>query len=125
MDDRALWEAFSESRLPADRWTHREHLRIAWMFLKGHSLDEAHLLMRVGIIRLNAFHALVETPARGYHETLTRFWLALVASLMRGAPAESSEAFADAHVQHLGKDAALRYYSRARLMSIEARAIFV
>ena len=78
LTDEALWQAFSTSTLPAEAWTHRAHLRMAWLFLKRHPLDEAHLLLRVGIIRLNAFHGLVETPVRGYHETLTRLWLALI-----------------------------------------------
>jgi len=125
LTDEAIWQAFSASTLPAEAWTHRAHLRMAWLFLKRHPLDEAHLLLRVGIIRLNAFHGLVETPARGYHETLTRLWLALVASLMRAADAQTSAAFVDAHAVELGRDAAARYYSRERVMSPRARAIFV
>lgn len=125
MDDQTLWEAFHASRLPAAQWTHREHLRVAWMFLQRHALDEAHLLMRVGIIRLNAFHGLVETPARGYHETLTRVWLVLVASRRQTATEATSDAFVEAHAGPLGRDAALVHYSRARLMSARARAIFV
>jgi hypothetical protein len=125
MDDRALWDAFSESRLPADRWTHREHLRVAWMFLERHPLDEAHLLMRVGIIRLNAFHELVETPARGYHETLTRVWLALIARLRATASERTSDAFVEAHSASLSRDAVLSHYSRERIMSVRARSIFV
>lgn len=42
MDDRTLWDAFSAARLPKGRWTHREHLRVAWMYLERHALDEAH-----------------------------------------------------------------------------------
>jgi hypothetical protein len=125
LGDEALWRGFGDAALPAAAWTHRAHLRVAWMFLQRHPLDEAHLLMRAGIIRLNAFHGLVETPARGYHETLTRLWLALIASLMRAADAPTSGAFVDAHAGALGKDAALRHYSRERLMSVRARAVFV
>lgn len=127
LTDEALWQAFGASTLPAEAWTHRAHLRMAWLFLKRHPIDEAHLLLRVGIIRLNAFHNLVETPVRGYHETLTRLWLALIASLIRtaDAPAPTSAAFVDTHAAALGRDAAARYYSRERLMSPRARAIFV
>jgi hypothetical protein len=95
------------------------------MHLDRHPLDEAHLLMRVGIIRLNAFHELVETPARGYHETLTRVWLALVAKLRVTAIETTSDAFVDAHGGALGREAVLAHYSRERLMSVRARAIFV
>lgn len=125
MDDRELWDAFSSSSVPAEAWTHREHLRIAWMFTGRHSIDEAHVLMRVGIIRLNAFHGLVETPARGYHETLTRVWLVLIAALRSTSDAETSAAFVDAHGAQLGRDAVLSHYSRERITSVRARAVFV
>lgn len=123
--DEELWAAFNASSLPAADWTHRAHLRVAWMFLSRHPLDEAHLLMRVGIIRLNAFHGLVETRARGYHETMTRVWLALVARLMRTAEAASSGDFVDACAGSLGRDAVLRHYSKERLFGVRARAVFV
>ena len=54
LDDDALWRAFHDRTLPAAQWTHAAHLRIAWLHLARHELDEAHLRMRVGIIRLNA-----------------------------------------------------------------------
>lgn len=125
LGDEELWSAFGASALPATAWTHRAHLRVAWLFLKRHPLDDAHLLMRAGIIRLNAFHGLVETPARGYHETLTRVWLALIAALMKATDAASSGAFVDACAGALGKEAALRHYSRERIFSVRARAMFV
>ena len=107
-DDDSLWCAFQDRTLPAARWTHAEHLRIAAMHLARYSLDEAHLLMRVGIIRLNLAHGLVETATRGYHETLTRVWLVLVAAGQAGE-----------------REAPLRYYSRERLFSLAARTMFV
>jgi hypothetical protein len=125
LSDEELWLAFGTSKLPAGDWTHHAHLRVAWMFLKRHPLDEAHVLMRVGIIRLNAFHGLVETPSRGYHETLTRLWLSLVASSMQTADAPRSGAFVDACIDSLGKDAVLRHYSPELATSVRARAIFV
>lgn len=125
LSDDELWHAFGASTLPAGAWTHRAHLRVAWMFLQRHPLDEAHVLMRVGIIRLNVFHGLVETPSRGYHETLTRLWLSLVGSLRKTTDAPTSAAFVDACIDSLGKDAVLRYYTRELVMSVQARARFV
>jgi hypothetical protein len=125
VDDAQLWETFCGAKLPASGWTHREHLRTAWMYLERHDLDDAHILMRVGIIRLNAFHGLVETPERGYHETLTRVWLVLVAAARRVDRRQDSASFLEAHASSLGKEAPLRYYARERLFSHEARARFV
>ena len=125
MTDDELGQAFAVSALPADAWTHREHLRVAWLHLRAFEVDEAHLRMRVGIIRLNASHGLVETAERGYHETLTRFWLNLVRSLVTPVPAASSDAFLEMHAERLTRDAPLRYYTRDRIMSLRARAAFV
>jgi len=83
LDDEALWRAFHDRTLAHAQWTHAAHLRVAWMHLARYELDEAHLRMRVGIIRLNAAHQLVETEMRGYHETLTRVWLVLVRAARR------------------------------------------
>ncbi len=125
MDDDALWDAFTNATLPEKEWTHRGHLRVAWMYSQRYSLDEAHVLMRVGIIRLNAFHGLVETAARGYHETITRVWLVLVRALMKEQPAATSAEFVDAGGAWLAREALFGHYSRDRLMSLEARARFV
>jgi hypothetical protein len=126
LSDDELWNAFQSATLPASHWTHHAHLRVAWMYSRKHSLDEAHILMRVGIIRLNATHGLVETPTRGYHETMTRVWLALVAAAIRKTPElASSTEFLDAHAEDLVTVAPLRHYSRQRLTSAEARAVFV
>jgi hypothetical protein len=124
--DDDLWVRFHAGTLPAAEWTHHAHVRIAWLYLRRHALDEAHILMRVAIIRLNASHGLVETPTRGYHDTMTRTWLRLVSAAMGAAPTHASSiAFLDAHGGSLGKDAPLRHYSRERLLSAMARACFV
>jgi len=125
MDDQELWQAFGGATLPERDWTHRSHLRMAWLYCQRHDLDEAHVLMRVGIIRLNARHGLVETSARGYHETITRVWLTIVRALRKEVTAETSTAFVDLCGERLAKDVLLLHYSRDRLLSVEARARFV
>jgi hypothetical protein len=124
--DADLWERFHAGTLPAAEWTHAAHLRVAWMYLRARPLDEAHVLMRVGIVRLNAAHGLVETPSRGYHETMTRVWLRLVGAAMRETPHHDDSAlFLAAHAATLAKDAPLRHYSKELLLSVAARACFV
>jgi hypothetical protein len=123
LDDDALWSAFQDRSLGSAQWTHAAHLRIAWLHLARYELDEAHLRMRVGIIRLNLAHELVETEVRGYHETLTRVWLVLVRAERRRLPHADSASFLEAH--GVDRNVPLRFYSRERLFSVAARAVFV
>lgn len=125
MTDEELSRAFWSTELPATEWTHDAHLRMAWLALEDGSIDEAHLLLRVGIIKLNAFHGLVETPTRGYHETLTRVWLLLVAAAKNVARGRDSREFLERHPGALGREAPLRHYTKERLFSLAARAHFM
>jgi hypothetical protein len=56
IDDDTLWRTFCDRTLGQAEWTHTAHLRVAWLHLARYPVDEAHLRMRVGIIRLNAAH---------------------------------------------------------------------
>jgi GNAT superfamily N-acetyltransferase len=125
LDDEALWGAFAHRTLLAPEWSHRSHLRVAYLHLSRWNLDESHLRMRVGIIRLNASHGLEETATRGYHETMTRLWLTLVVLARGGGSFASSDAFLSAHPELLDKELPFRFYTRERLLSVEARATFV
>ena len=73
-NDELLWNTFSSQNLSAEKWNHIAHLRLAFLFNSQYSIDEAHLLMRAGIIKLNAAHGHIESPTKGYHETMTRVW---------------------------------------------------
>ena len=70
-------------------------------------------------------HGLVETPVRGYHETLTRLWLALVAHARTRHPAKDSTTFLAAAGPGLEVARAFTYYTKDTLMSTRARAIFI
>lgn len=117
--------AFEQCRIPANQWTHQAHLRAARIFLERNGLDGAHILLRVRIIRLNASHGLNETIERGYHETLTRTWLLLVAERMRSHSSADSLQFVAENLGHLRHEAPLRHYTRDRLYSPLARAVFL
>lgn len=123
LDDDALWSAFQDRSLASAQWTHAAHLRVAWLHVARYELDEAHLRMRIGIIRLNLSHGLVETEVRGYHETLTRVWLVLVRAARRRLQHADSASFLEAH--GLDREVPLRFYSRDRLFSVAARAVYL
>jgi hypothetical protein len=125
MDDAELMGRFTGRTLTHAEWTHEAHLRIAWMFVRDQPLDEAHCLFRIALIKLNDAHGVPESPTRGYHETITRAWLAVVGAAARRDRAADSREFLGQHPELLRKDCLARHYTAARLMSVEARARFV
>lgn len=138
MTDPELWYAFHTRTLPAKDWTHEAHLRIAYMYRRRCGLDEAHLLFRVHLIRLNTFHEVPESKDRGYHETLTRAWLIAVGAAIEAdgiatgagegaAPRERAESaeFLARHPEFQDRKIFLKHYTRERINSVEARARWV
>jgi hypothetical protein len=122
-----LVAAFMDCSLPHVRWTHRAHLTVALWYATHHPPECALELMREGIHRLNAAHGLVPTPTRGYHETITRLYMRVVARFVReelpqGDWATRANLLFD---RYGARDLPLRYYSRDLLMSPAARAGWV
>jgi hypothetical protein len=125
MDDDKLWNLFQAGALSAAEWTHEAHVRTAFLFARRYTLDEAHMRMRVGIIRLNARHGLNETSERGYFETMTRVWLILVADATARSAAAHSRELIERCPELMDRSLPLRYYSKDALSRVRARAIFV
>jgi dihydrodipicolinate synthase/N-acetylneuraminate lyase len=119
---------FDRQAIPASEWNHRCHLLVgAWhVFRLGPDL--ALQRMRAGIRRLNQAHGTPETETRGYHETITRAYVELLAIFLGGFPAETPfEARAAALLVSplAAPDVLLRFYNRQRLLSPAARAAWV
>lgn len=126
MNDDELFRRFNDLSLPLDLWNHRAHLKIAYLHLARHSFEEALCKMRAGIRAFNAARGIADSPASGYHETLTRAWLHLVhTTLCQFGPAASAGEFFDAQTQLNDKRILLLFYSRDLIMSPEAKASFV
>lgn len=135
MNDPELWSAFHARTLPATAWTHDAHLRIAYLYMRRYDIDEAHLLFRINLIRLNAVHEVPESKSRGYHDTLSRAWLMVTADAIArdgvplaagdsAAPAAGTEslAFLARHPEFQDRKLMLRFYTRERINSVQARA---
>jgi len=125
MDDQRLWQAFNESSLSSTEWTHEAHVRTAFLHSRRYPLDEAHLRLRAGIIRLNERHGLVESSVRGYFETLTRVWLVLVADASARSGATNSRELLERCPELYDRTLPSRHYSKELLASVRARSIFV
>ncbi|MFY8150299.1 MAG: hypothetical protein ACOVNL_13915 [Prochlorococcaceae cyanobacterium] len=123
-DERFL-EAFEALRLPLSQWHHRDHVRLAYLYLCRYPFEEAVQRTRSGIRAHNGAHGLVDSPTGGYHETITQAWLHLVGSLLeRHGPAASAEAFCAAHPGLLRQDTLEQFYSPQLLHSPQAKACF-
>jgi hypothetical protein len=100
---------------------HRQHVKFAWAVLGERPVEDAATAIS-GEIREFAD---VNAPGR-YHETLTRFWVELVAHT-RAVGGEINE-FA-AHLSRfpvlMDKSAPRKHYSEQLLFSPEARSNFV
>ena len=126
MDDQALFRCFEDRSLPREQWTHRAHLKVAYLHLIRFSHQEALQRLRMGIQAYNTAHGIHDTPTGGYHETMTQVWLQLVyTALCQFGPAETADAFFDAQTQLYDKCAPLLFYSRDRLMSPEAKRSYI
>jgi hypothetical protein len=126
MDDEAFLREFEAAALPMDQWHHRDHIRVAYLYLSRYPLEEVIGKVRSGIKALNAALKVPEALDRGYHETMTLAWIHLVhCTLSEFGPAENADAFMDKHAQLLSKRALLFFYSRDHIMSAEAKARFI
>ena len=66
MDDDTLLRAFEDCSLPFEAWTHRAHVRIAFLYLRSHPFDEAADRVRRGLKAYNVAYAVPEGPLSGY-----------------------------------------------------------
>ena len=121
--DREFLSAFESFALPAAQFRHRDHVRLAYIYLTLHDAETALTKMRSGLHR---FLAHVGAPPSKYHETITRAWLLAVEHFMREtAPTASFEQFAAAAPLLFAPGAMETHYTSERLWSEEARERFL
>jgi hypothetical protein len=97
---------------------HREHLELAWSYLRLYSIDEANEAMVAAIRHVARLHGAEDK----YHETITRAWLHLVAVHGQRWSADSFETFMDLNPDLLNSKLLQHFYSRELILSEPARA---
>ena len=98
--------------------THRDHLRLAWNAVQEHR-DEAEEFV-VGHIQA---YAEEHGQSDRYHDTMTRFWMRLVAHALETRPEIGDlDGFLAAFPMLLDKELFLRHWSREAMFAPEARA---
>ncbi|MGG5821646.1 hypothetical protein [Falsiroseomonas sp. HW251] len=128
-DDAALQahlRGLLEATLPKDRWTHEGHVAAtaALILLRPDIVPERDL--RRLIMRLNDSHGVPNSDTRGYHETITRAFLAAIRDALSKDDATLPgharvNALLDGGVVGAGKRWLAHSWSDAVLFSVAAR----
>jgi hypothetical protein len=97
---------------------HSKHLAVAGWYLACLGLEEALTRMRSALLRFTRHH-----HVKGYHETITRFWLLLVQEFLLSQPPRKpfTEQVNELIQCYCDKNILFEYYSRERVMSDQAR----
>ena len=110
------------------QWTHGAHVAMAASVLWSEPVRVALPLIREGIKKFNVAQGGANTATSGYHETLTRLWVGLVAGFLASLPADASrlEAVRAAHRRFAGERGFFKsWYSFDVVKSERARAEWV
>ncbi|HEU4625127.1 MAG TPA: hypothetical protein VFS52_10215 [Steroidobacteraceae bacterium] len=118
LTDDELLRAFESCELTGTAFRHREHLRVAWLYLRRLPPEAAAEAMAKGIRRYATHHGAAEK----YNHTMTLIWMKLVAAAMAAHPDEDFDGLLRVHPALLDKLTPGRFYSTERLQSPQARA---
>jgi hypothetical protein len=100
---------------------HREHLELAWTYLRLYPIREAEGVMVAAIRHVARRHGAEEK----YHETITRAWLQFVAVHMQRWGAGSFEEFIERNPDLLDVKLVEHFYSRKLIFGEPARVAWV
>lgn len=124
MTDTGFIRSFEDCTLPAGTFHHRDHVRLAWLYLRRLPVLDALTRFSEGLRRFAAANG-----ASGlYHETITWAYLFLIHQRMAGAGADETwEEFAARNPDlFTWKPSILdAYYEKETLGSELARRVFV
>ncbi len=127
--DDDLISAFESCALPFEEWTHRAHVRVAFIALRRWGWERGVDFLRAGIQRYNAANDVPEGPKSGYNETTTVAFARLIHAVMTAYepafPAPDSETFCETHPQLMHKHVLRFFYSPERRLHPDAKTTFV
>ena len=118
-----LLARFIDTSLPAEEFHHRQHVEVAWLFVRRYGMPAALTEFSVAIKRF----ADAKGAAALYHETITWAFLLIIADRQARLPADGFDDFAAANPDLLSwKPSVLdRYYSVELLASPLAKQTFL
>lgn len=124
LTDQELMDGFERAVLPVEQFRHREHVRVAFLYLVEYPALEALSRFSTALKRFAASHG----KAMLYHETITWAYILLIQERMARAGRRQTWAeFARNNADLLiWKDGVLsRFYREETLKSSLAKSIFV
>ena len=115
--------AILDCKLTKAEWTHEAHLRLGFWHLLRFPPDDSLDRLRTAIRNCNLATGGTNTETNGYHETITRFYVAVISQFVSKADrTRPIEELAEELLNQFGSKALpLQYWSRERLYSVEAR----
>jgi hypothetical protein len=122
-----LFKDFNNQRLDKRAWTHEAHLTVALLHLKQYDPYDSICRMRAGIILLNKTHGTENNGQKGYHETLTIFWITILDFYIREFPSLTNTETVNSFLSTSLADKALPFlfYEKEKVFSDRYRANFV
>lgn len=122
MTDVELTRALERGDIAKENFNHARHLHVAWVYLcESSSLDQAADKMRTILRSFAASAGRLEK----YHETITLFWMHILALARAASSGKSLREIVDANPRLLEKNFLLGYYSAQLLFSDKARLSWV
>ncbi len=122
VSDEEFLAAFEGCTLPEADWSHRAHVRMAWLYLRRRSFEQVLPLVRQRIMQYNATFQ----KHTGYHETITRVFLHLIHRRTERRQARTFEDFCEQNPDLFqGVPLLLKHYRKETLFSPAAREDFV
>ena len=122
MDDDDFLRAFLRGWPSDERFGHYEHLRLAWLVIDRHGPEVAAEIVGDGIRRL----ASSQGKAALYNETLTRFWVRLIAHVQDAlGPFDGIDAAIQAAPLLTDKHTPMKHWSRTTLFGPDARTAWI
>lgn len=122
-EDLSFRDAFEAGNVPPAQFRHRDHVRLAYIYLCEFDPVIANDRMRSALLH---FLKVNNVPQGKYHETLTRSWINAVRHFMEVQEQSNSfDEFLLKGIQLLDAELMLTHYSRKVLFSEEARRQFL
>ena len=117
-------QAFEDTMLPFEEWTHTAHLRMAWNYICQHGQEAATPLIKQGIMNYNEQNK--DKIKTGYSETVTVFYISLISKAINSLSSDHTfEEFLESHPHLTDKTHLFKYYSPSVLDSEESKHTFI